>query len=281
MTLRFSWHECRVDGHLVRYQVAGEGEPVVLVHGLAATRLCWYPVAPALARSCRIFLVDLPGFGTVRHYPGGFVLAEAASWLQRWMAAAGLDQAHLVGHSLGGYLCLRLAVARPQVVKRLVLVAPAGVPLERSWLGHVVALLRGAVCTTPGDLGRAAYDAWQAGLITLWRVLRDLLAADVRRDLAAVAAPTLLVWGERDTVIPLSAGLTMRASIPCARLVVLPGAGHVPMIDRPGPFAAVVLAFLASQPAGGPNMAGATRAGGYGPPLAPGLLAGGLEDIGG
>ena len=97
--------------------MAEKGEPVVLVHGLSGSTRWWSRNIPALAEHYSVYLLDLPGFGAMRRLRRRFVLAEAASWLSAWMEAVGLDSAHLVGHSMGGYVCVRLA-ARPIRVHR-------------------------------------------------------------------------------------------------------------------------------------------------------------------
>lgn len=89
-----------------------------------------------------------------------------------------------------------------------------------------------------------ATDALRAGPWTLWRAARDMLADDVRADLAAVRAPTLLVWGERDALVPPTLAASFADTLPDTRLALLPRAGHVPMQERPGDFAAAVLGFL-------------------------------------
>jgi pimeloyl-ACP methyl ester carboxylesterase len=93
-------------------------------------------------------------------------------------------------------------------------------------------------------------DALRAGPATLWRAARDLLAEDVSEDLRRIAAPTLLVWGERDTLVPPATGDLLRKVIEDSRLLVVEGAGHVPMFDRPEEFDAALLAFLAGEPIG-------------------------------
>ena len=243
-------HEVRVNGYAVRYVVAGEGEPVVLVHGLSGSTRWWSRNVPALAEHHRVHLVNLPGFGALRRPRRGFVLSEAASWLLAWIEAAGLEGVHLVGHSMGGYLSLKLAARRPDSVRRLVLVDPAGVPSGRTMLGHLAPLLLAARYATPAFLPVLARDALCAGPATLLRATRDLLAKDVRGDLRRVLAPTLLIWGERDTLIPPSAGELMRAEIPDSRLFIMEGAGHNPMFDRPREFDRALLAFLAGEPVG-------------------------------
>jgi pimeloyl-ACP methyl ester carboxylesterase len=93
-------------------------------------------------------------------------------------------------------------------------------------------------------------DALYAGPATLLRASRDLLAEDVRGDLRRVEAPALLIWGKNDTLIPPSAGELMRAEIPDSRLLVIEGAGHNPMFDRPREFDRALLAFLAGETVG-------------------------------
>lgn len=240
-------YEVRVGGWPIGYEVAGEGEPVVLVHGLSGSTRWWSRNVPAIAERHRIYLVDLPGFGTMRSLRRLFVLAEAATWLSQWMEAAGLERAHLVGHSMGGYVSVRLAASRPELVRRLVLVAPAGVPAERSMLGHLVPLLLAAHYATPSFMPVLVRDALRMGPMTLWRAARDLLAADVRGDLRNIEAPTLLVWGENDALIPPAVGDLLREEIPNSRLLLLERSGHVPMFDQPQDFNAALLAFLAGE----------------------------------
>jgi pimeloyl-ACP methyl ester carboxylesterase len=245
--IRPSRHEVRVRGWPIGYETAGEGEPVVMVHGLSGSTRWWSRNVQAVAERHQIYLVDLPGFGIMHSLRRRFVLAETATWLSEWMEAVGLRRAHLVGHSMGGYLSVRLAASRPELVRRLVLVAPAGVPTERSMLGHLVPLLLAARYATPAFMPVLVRDALRTGPMTLWRAARDLLAEDVRGDLRNIEAPTLLVWGENDPLIPPAVGDLLREEIPDSHLLLLQRAGHVPMFDQPKEFDAALLAFLAGE----------------------------------
>ncbi|MGE0542451.1 MAG: alpha/beta fold hydrolase [Dehalococcoidia bacterium] len=236
-----------VDGHPTTYHVAGAGDPVILVHGLAGSSRWWRRNVPALAARYRTYLVDLPRFGAM-HGRGRFVLVEAAAWLVAWMRSAGLDHAHIIGHSMGGLIAIRLAAQQPDTVSRLVLTAPAGLPSARSLAAHALPLLRAARHSKPGLLPLLAYDTARAGPRTLWRAAQEIVSEDVRADLAAIRSPTLVIMGENDPLVPPATGRILQERIADARLLVLKAAGHVVMFDQPDAFNRAVVPFLAGEP---------------------------------
>ena len=250
---RMDVREVRVAGRPVRYRATRTGQPVVLVHGLSGSGAWWSPVLPALARGFRVHVVDLPGFGLMRR-EGGLAPPAAATWLQAWMEAAGLERPHLVGHSLGGYVALLLAASAPAAVGRLALLAPAVLPPGGRIRGYAGPLLRSVRQAPLAFLPVLLRDSVRAGPATVWRAARDLLAgaADDAVDaaVAGVTAPVLLVWGSRDALVPLATGQRLRAALPRARLLVLDGAGHVPMYERPHDLSAALVAFLRGAPVG-------------------------------
>lgn len=237
----------RVEGIEVAYQECGSGEPVVLVHGLSGSTLWWSRNIAALAQRYRVITLDLPGFGSLRRHGDRFALESAALWLRAFLAAAGVRRPYLIGHSMGGYICLRLAAEEPQLVRRLVLAAPAGVPLAASVFGEVVPLVGAVRYAAPSFLPVLAYDALRAGPRTLWSAARDIIRLNVGDELRSVRAPVLLVWGDRDRLVPPVNGEVLLKRLPNARLVVLPGAGHVAMYDRAAEFNSITLAFLAGE----------------------------------
>jgi len=239
----------------------------VLVHGLSGSWRWWEPTARRLAERFRVLLPDLPGHGRrpSLRAPG---LAGAPEWLAAWLRAAGVEPSHLVGHSLGGFVCARLAVRRPELVRRLVLVSPAGVP-ERSLLGSVLPLATEVVTASPAFLRRLVADASRAGPVTLLRAARDLLDDDLRDELPHVRAPTLVVWGGRDPIVPVRHARTFRSLVPDARLVVLRDAWHVPMIEQPDAFSAAIAPFLAGGEPEGARGPRPSRPDGSSAPRAP------------
>lgn len=235
--------EVRLAGGTARYAVAGTGPPLVLVHGLSGSGRWWTRNIGALSRRHRVHLIDLPGFGRLRRR-WRFVLGEAAAWVAEWMAAVGLERAHLMGHSMGGGICLQLAARVPHLIDRLVLVAPTGVPWGRSPVAHAGALAREALTLPPPFAPVLALDALGAGPRAVLGAAREVMALDLREEMARVRAPTLLVWGERDVLVPAGMAAEMERRIPDARSVVIRGTGHVPMFARPREFNRHVLTFL-------------------------------------
>src|SRR5436190_1919472 len=188
--------EATVRGHRVAYQVAGSGDPVVLVHGLAGSLRWWRRNVSALAEAHTVYLLNLPGFGSFRRRGPGFALAEAADWLVAWIDAAGIAPCHIVAHSMGAHVAVRLAAREPGLVRRLVLVAPALVTGQRPLRAYPRALVAAGRAMSPSFLPLLALDTLRAGPSTILRAARSLLAEDVREALRVVMAPTLLVWGE-------------------------------------------------------------------------------------
>lgn len=235
-------HRVELGGRPVRYFVEGDGEPLVLVHGLSGSRRWWRRNVAALAERHRVHVVDLP-----RPRRGGPSLPEAVLWLIAWMNAVELRGADLVGHSLGGHICLHVAAARPQLVRHLVLVAPTGLPTGRSLPGHVLPLLAAIRRGGAGLLPLLLTDAARTHPRTLLRLAHELVREDVTETLRHIEASTLLVWGENDPLVPPALAHAFRRQLPRSAVVVLDGAGHVPMLERPGAFNRAVLDFLDAE----------------------------------
>ena len=214
--------------------------PIVLVHGLAGSARWWRETERSLASGHPLYPIDLPGFGTERRTR--FALDDAPAYVEEKLEEVG--RAHLVGHSLGGLVCARVAARRPDLVDRLVLVAPAGSLPRRSFPGHALPLAAALRTASPSFLRLVVADSLRAGPMTVWRAARELLREDVLPDLHAIKSPTLLVWGEHDPLVPPSVGELFRAELPHARLELIAGAHHVPMVERPVEFCRVLDDFL-------------------------------------
>ena len=224
-----------VDGRRIPYRVAGEGQPLVLVHGLAGSWRWWTPVLEPLAARRRVHLVDLR---RLRHVAS----AELSAWLARWLDAVGLDRVDVAGHSLGGLVAAELAANRPERTRRLVLVAPAGIPCGRS-LPRRAAPLLGTLYDIRESLPMITVDALRTGPLAMARAIAFVSSRDLRTELAAVRGPTLLVWGEGDLLVPVALAEEWQHVLPGARLERL-ACGHVPMLEAPGEVGQCIRAFL-------------------------------------
>ena len=233
----------------VSYRVAGRGRPVVLIHGLGGSGRWWDRNIAGLATRFQVHVIDLVGFGESRGRRTRVAVADAAALVAAWMDSAGLERAAMVGHSMGGLIAADLAAGMPGRVERLVLVAAAVFFSPASLPSRAIGLARAVRYTSPTILPLLAVDAYRAGPRTVWAAARELLATGAEGMLGRVAAPTLVVWGEHDTVVPLATGERIARLLPQAELAVIPRAGHNPMWDRPLEFNRLVMTFLSDDPA--------------------------------
>jgi pimeloyl-ACP methyl ester carboxylesterase len=230
-----------VSGEKIYSQVLGSGPPVVLLHGLGGSCRWWGRNMAPLARHHELHIVDLAGCG---RSSGRLVLAQAAEHLATWMELSGLQQASIIGHSMGGFIASRLAASYPQLIDQLVLVNAA---MSMSGLGAGLPMIWRMplpLSIMPVALG----DITRVGLGAMARATYELSTTDMGPTLARVLSRTLLVWGEHDQLVPLRVARAAMRRLPSAVLAIIGNAGHVPMWDRPAAFNHAVLSFLAGVP---------------------------------
>jgi pimeloyl-ACP methyl ester carboxylesterase len=244
----------RIRDHEIHAIEEGSGDRVLLLlHGLSGSSRWWHRNIPELSRHYRVLVPDLIGFGRSRPIGRFPEIKEVALLLLEWLEILGVERTFLVGHSMGGQISLHIAAESSSLIERLVVADATGIPRALS-LG---ALLRFGAEVGPlwrwGDpsfLPVIAADAWNAGPRVLLRAMHRILKDDVRPILGKIEVPTLIVWGERDTLVPPSDALEFRRSIKGARLAVLRATGHNPMVDRPDDFNRLVHRFLQGDPVG-------------------------------
>jgi pimeloyl-ACP methyl ester carboxylesterase len=280
VTLELRRKEIRLHGHPVSYYEAGSGPVVLLVHGITSSAEAWQPVIPGLAEDHTVIAADLLGHGGSAKPKGDYSLGAYASGLRDLLAALGHPRATVVGHSMGGGIAMQLAYQFPERVERLGLVSSGGLGKE---VGLVLraATLPGAELVLPlltRDAPRsvvigAAHVLSRLGLRTAADVrgtalgLASLRDEDARRAFIHTARsildasgqrvsatdrlylaegmPTLIVWGERDPMIPVAHGRAAHEQIPHSRLELFPNAGHYPFEEDPERFVEVLRSFMA------------------------------------
>jgi pimeloyl-ACP methyl ester carboxylesterase len=264
-----------VGGQTVHVEQRGSGDPVLLLHGFGESTFTWRLVAPALAERFHVIAVDLNGFGYTDRPrdPAAYTLDGQQRLVLGVLDALGVDRAHVVGHSYGGALALWLAAHHPERLRSLALVDTA-MPLystdRRSRAANLRAVTHVYLRTVAmreryirKGLANAYFDDSLATPAVAREVLDRLRIEGIddayygltakngeppaEVDLAAIRVPTLVVWGGEDTVTPPRNGERIAAALGDARLVTIPGCGHVPMEETPAGLLDALLPFLAAQ----------------------------------
>lgn len=232
----------RVRGQMVRYRLSGEGPPLMLVHGLGCFAGWWRDVVPPLARHHLVIVPDLPGFELA---PGGspFRLLEGSAVLARLLERLDVGRTSLVGHSLGALVCLRIAASSPGLVDRLVLISPPIRTAGPAFRHHAIPLARTAAGLPMGALARVTLGGIGRSPLAVWRAAEEMLHTDHLVGIQDVRAPTLLVWGRDDQLVPLEGAGELLQALPGASLRVIES-GHSPMLDAPAALASELLTFL-------------------------------------
>jgi pimeloyl-ACP methyl ester carboxylesterase len=253
----------------VSYARVGSGEPLLLLHGIGHHRQAWDPVVDVLATEREVIAVDLPGFGASPGLPEGLAydLSTTTAVFRAFCEALELERPHVAGNSLGGLIALELG--REKVVRSVTALSPAGFwsGAERVYAFGVLSVMRRISRRLPVPLvERVARTA--VGRVAL---TSTIYARPARRSPEAVVAETLalanatgfddtlragtavrftddipgipvtVAWGSSDRLLVPRQGVRAKGIIPKARLVRLPGCGHVPMNDDPALVARVIL----------------------------------------
>jgi 2-hydroxymuconate-semialdehyde hydrolase len=267
----------------IRYEASGDesAPPVVLLHGIGRSLEDWSAQHPLLAETHRVISIDMPGFGLSQRHPASTTLVSLSDGVWATLDALGVDRSrpvHLMGNSLGGAVSMRMLVDDPARVSTLTLVNSAGFGKEvtfalrllavpgmgRRLLTHIDrrtaprlerTLFASRSMVTPERIAMAIKIAQQPDFCAVYlEIARALggirgVAAGWRSELLPRVAqhgkPTLLVWGDRDHILPVSHLAAARAAFPSADWHLFERTGHMPQIERPAEFARLVRPLLA------------------------------------
>lgn len=250
-------------GGTVNAAETGEGRPLFLFHSLLSDRASFDPVVPSLARSFRVIVPELPGFGRSRSVAGGLA-AVADRMAEAVREASGGEGAIVLGNGYGGFVALQMVIRHPAIASRLILAdcgaafSEAGREAFRSMASvskakgleaitevamrrlfaaefqqahpELIADRRAAFLRTDGKVFRAACEA--------------LASLDLRGELAQVEIPVLVLVGEKDEATPPVMSQELAAGLPNARLEIIPGCAHVPQLQAPALFLEMIADFL-------------------------------------
>jgi pimeloyl-ACP methyl ester carboxylesterase len=262
-------------GANVNYVEIGSGPPILFVHGLSGCWQNWLENLPHFGRAHRAIALDLPGFGSSPMPSWPIDMPAYGRMLHDFCEKLGLDRcAALVGNSMGGFIGTESVIEQPERFERLVLVAAAGVTYARAHEDPVAMFARlgqmaGPAVSRFNRIGlvrpRARRLAFRGVFHyperlrpeLLWEqvepamrspgfadALRALMGYDTRERLPEIEIPTMVVWGFNDRLTPVRAALNYRRRIPGSRLEIFDRTGHVPQLERPARFNALLEEFL-------------------------------------
>jgi pimeloyl-ACP methyl ester carboxylesterase len=278
--LKIDWrrhlHRVELPGAEVNYAEIGDGEPILFVHGVAGCWRNWLENLPHFGRSHRAIALDLPGFGESPMPSWPIDMPYYGRLIHDFCEKLGIERvAALVGNSMGGFVATEAVIDRPSRFDRLVLVSAAGISFAERMGRRDAALLRMFEATVPALAGpRRTWLARRRGRQLAFgnvfhypnRVRPELLQEqidpsvrspgfpgatraiggyDTRHRLPEIEIPTLIVWGLKDRVVPVEAAIGYHRMIPDSRMELFERTGHVPQMERPARFNALVEDFLA------------------------------------
>ena len=260
-----------------RYWALGDkGTVVILIHGLGASADIWRYNVEALAEQHRVYVPDVIGFGRSDKPGPSFSPFDYTRFLDDFLNILRIEGASLIGQSLGGAIALHYALQFPQKVRKLVLVDSAGLGKEVIWTLRLMSIpLVGELVSYPSRKGVELFfkfavrdpalvtkdfvdlyynffsrPGFQKFLLKIVRSIinvagaREEVLAPLRNNLSKITQPTLIIWGERDRVLPLKHAYWGKEKLPNAELKIIEGCGHIPFFERPEEFNKLVLEFL-------------------------------------
>ncbi len=264
-------------GVKINYYEAGQGPPVILLHGFGACAYTWRFLAPELAKDHRVFTIDLKGYGlSDKPEDGKYAVSDQADLVAAFIRQKDLHDLVIMGHSMGGGVTLmtylKVREDQPARVKRLVLIDSAGYPQKLPWfiwlaqapvLGSVGGKLVSPRTAAAMVLRKcyyhkdriteeqidtyAYYGSLPGAREAVTQTARQLVPDDIDALTArykTISVPVLIIWGADDEVVPLSVGKNFKRDIPGSELVILPECGHIPLEEEAGATQQAIAAFL-------------------------------------
>lgn len=250
-----------------KYLSAGQGDPVILLHGNISYGISWFPVIGPLSSRYRVIAPDVVGYGESDKPPASYDDSYYCSWLSDFMDALGLQRAHIVGHSQGGAIALHYALDYPERVEKLVIVNSGGLGRLES-IGVFFALFWYVLFPShKAYLRIGKYSVHESEKSIELEALRGygveasrmpgarrapLLSGKVGsrippEQLSSISQETFLIWGEQDKYFSVSQAEDAHKSIPGSQIRIINNSGHVPFYDQPVEFNNVLMRFLLSD----------------------------------
>jgi pimeloyl-ACP methyl ester carboxylesterase len=245
-------------GLKTHYEITGDGEPIVILHGWGANLTTMQSITNLLQSQYRVIAIDMPGFGESEEPKDVWSSYDFADHVEALLNHLGIDRFHILGHSHGGRVSIILASKYPERIGKMILVDSAGLVKKKSFKVRMKILTfkivkRIYLALTFWDRSEAKMERfyrrfgssdYKASPGIMRRIMVRVLADDLRPLLSKIQASTLIIWGNDDMDTPVEMGRIMEGEIPDAGLVVFEQAGHYSFLDQMGRFQAVMRVFM-------------------------------------
>jgi pimeloyl-ACP methyl ester carboxylesterase len=248
-----------VDGLKTNYKITGEGKDILILHGWGASSDSWLEVQKMLAdKGYRVIVPDFSGFGKSITPLSPWGIKEYADFISKFIDKLNLEKIILIGHSFGGRISIRLTLLCPEKIEKLILCNSAGIkpkPGIKTSLVFVVAKIFNASLSPKyfakirEPIRKNFYrflrkkDYLKAEGV-MKEVMKKVLKEDLKPELPGIKKETLIVWGDKDKMVPLNYAYTFKNKIKDSKLEIMQGIGHSPHLEKPTELVKIILKFI-------------------------------------
>ncbi len=258
INIRSEW--AQVNGLNIRYLTGGRGDPLIIVHGGSDGANAWLGNVEELSKKYTIFVPDLPGFGLSQPNEGHYSIPEMVEFIESFARKMGLQKFYLLGHSWGGGIALHFTLKYPQKIRKLVLVSSLCLGKEIAWWIRLFSLPM--VCRSVGKIALSIFKGLKyiAKFFGPWEIVEPISKTSIQigscvatlteqtivllSQLPKIMVPTLVLWGEKDPIVPFYQAYTAAELIPDCQVRVFDDCGHSVYREQLSEFSNVLARFL-------------------------------------
>jgi pimeloyl-ACP methyl ester carboxylesterase len=241
------------------FKLAGEGKPILILHGWGGSSDSWEKVIDLLVeQNFKVFCPDLPGFGKTKAPKETWGVSDYVDWVLKFVEKQKLENFILLGHSFGGRISIKFANYYPNKISSLILCDSAGLKIKPNWKRRVVLGFIGFLKLIFGitffqKIKKEIKDIfyfiisetdYAKANSRMKKIMKRVISEDLFRYLSGIKSETLIVWGEKDDIVPLSHAHVFNKQIQNSKLEIIEGVKHSPHLQSPEKLVAIILNFL-------------------------------------
>ncbi|MCP6719132.1 MAG: alpha/beta hydrolase [Patescibacteria group bacterium] len=235
----------------VKFKVAGQGPVILILHGWGASSASWSKVQRILAKNgYEVICPDFPGFGKSETSQEPWSITDYMKWVNAFVESQDLNRFSLLGHSFGGRVAIKFAASFPEKIKTLILCNSAGIKVKLDPKRKLASFLAGIAKSLPVEIRNKVSDTflndtdYVRAKGVMKQTIKNVIAEDLLPYLSEIRAKTLIVWGEKDEMVPISNAYIFKENIAGSELQIIPDAGHSPHLEKPKILSEIISEFF-------------------------------------